>query len=98
MSPSSPACRTCNGRTGRQRLELGPMLSVYARYPSDQQREASIEGQVRLCRLYAEKQGWSVSTRYHDRAASDASLIRRGVDEAFRRATEGRQTDLAIMS
>ena len=73
------------------------MLRVYARYPSDQQREASIEGQVRLCRLYAEKQGWSVSTRYHDRAASDASLNRRGVDEAFRRATEGRQTDLAIM-
>jgi hypothetical protein len=73
------------------------MLRVYARYSSDQQREASIEDQVRLCRLHAEKQGWSVSTRSHDRAASGASLIRRSVDEAFWRATEGRQTELAII-
>jgi len=32
-------------------------VALYARYSSDQQREASREDQLRLCRLYAEKQG-----------------------------------------
>ncbi len=32
-------------------------VALYARYSSDQQREASIEDQLRLCRVYAEKQG-----------------------------------------
>jgi site-specific DNA recombinase len=27
-------------------------VALYARYSSDQQREASIEDQLRLCRLY----------------------------------------------
>jgi site-specific DNA recombinase len=31
-------------------------VALYARYSSDQ-REASIEDQLRLCRLHAEKQG-----------------------------------------
>ena len=30
---------------------------IYARYSSDNQREESIEGQVRECREYAEKNG-----------------------------------------
>jgi site-specific DNA recombinase len=36
-------------------------VALYARYSSDQQREASIEDQLRLCRLHAEKQGWAVA-------------------------------------
>ena len=30
---------------------------LYARYSSDSQRDASIEDQLRLCRLHAERQG-----------------------------------------
>ena len=30
---------------------------IYARYPSDNQREESIEGQIRECTAYAEKNG-----------------------------------------
>ena len=30
---------------------------IYARYSSDSQREASIEGQLRDCKAYAEKNG-----------------------------------------
>jgi hypothetical protein len=51
-------------------------VALYARYSSDQQREARIEDQLRLCRLHAEKQSWAVADSYHDRAESSASLIR----------------------
>ena len=39
-------------------------VALYARYSSDQQREASIEDQLRLCRIHAEKQGWLVADSY----------------------------------
>jgi site-specific DNA recombinase len=32
-------------------------VALYARYSFDNQREASIEDQLRLCRLYAERAG-----------------------------------------
>ena len=35
--------------------------AIYARYSSDLQRESSIEDQIRRCRDYAERQGWSVA-------------------------------------
>ena len=35
---------------------------IYARYSSDNQREKSIEGQIRECTAYAEKNGRSSST------------------------------------
>ena len=31
-------------------------VALYARYSSDNQRDASIEDQLRLCRLHAERQ------------------------------------------
>ena len=35
---------------------------IYARYSSDSQREASIEGQIRECTAYAEKNSSTIST------------------------------------
>jgi DNA invertase Pin-like site-specific DNA recombinase len=35
--------------------------AVYARYSSDNQREASIEDQLEVCRRYADRQGWTVA-------------------------------------
>lgn len=43
---------------------------IYARFSSDRQREESIEGQVRECRAYAEKNGLTVINTYVDRAKS----------------------------
>ena len=43
---------------------------IYARYSSDNQREESIEGQLRECREYAERNGMNVAAAYIDRALS----------------------------
>ena len=43
---------------------------IYARYSSDNQREESIEGQLRECKEYAEKNGITVLSSYIDRALS----------------------------
>ena len=43
---------------------------IYARYSSDNQREESIEGQIRECTAYAEKNGITVVKHYIDRALS----------------------------
>ena len=43
---------------------------IYARYSSDNQREESIEGQIRECTAFAEKNGITVLRHYIDRAFS----------------------------
>ena len=54
-------------------------VAIYARYSSDNQRDASIADQLRICRLHAEKQGWQVVEEYTDHAISGASLLRPGI-------------------
>ncbi|RTM01729.1 recombinase family protein [Ancylobacter aquaticus] len=56
-------------------------VALYARYSSDNQRDASIEDQLRQSRDYAERQGWTVVESYIDRAISGASLIRPGIQK-----------------
>ena len=43
---------------------------IYARYSSSSQREESIEGQIRDCTAYAERNGYTVIGTYADRALS----------------------------
>ena len=43
---------------------------IYARYSSDNQREESIEGQIRECTAYAEKNDITIVKHYIDRAIS----------------------------
>ena len=43
---------------------------IYARYSSDNQREESIEGQLRECKEYADQNGITVVRTYIDRALS----------------------------
>ncbi|SFU18877.1 recombinase family protein [Mesorhizobium sp. YR577] len=50
---------------------------LYARYSSDNQREASIEDQFRLCEEHAEREGWRIGGRYFDAAISGSSMILR---------------------
>ena len=53
-----------------QRADGKLHVVIYARYSSDGQREESIEGQLRECKEYAERQGMTVITTYVDRAIS----------------------------
>ncbi|MFA6862106.1 MAG: recombinase family protein [Bacilli bacterium] len=43
---------------------------IYARYSSDNQREESIEGQIRECTAFAKKSGIDIIDEYIDRAMS----------------------------
>ena len=43
---------------------------IYARYSSENQREESIEGQIRECTAFAEKNGITILKHYIDRAYS----------------------------
>ncbi len=43
---------------------------IYARYSSENQREESIEGQLRECRQYADRNGIDITGEYIDRAFS----------------------------
>jgi hypothetical protein len=55
-------------------------VALYARYSTDNQRDASIADQFRVCpRAFAEKQGRQIVEEYSDHAISGASLLRAGV-------------------
>ena len=60
---------------------------IYARYSSDSQREASIEGQLRDCKDYAERNGITIVGTYIDRAYSaktdDRPEFQRMIQENF---------------
>src|SRR5512134_1708479 len=64
--------------------------ALYARYSSDNQREASIADQLRLCRLHAERQSWKIVEEYSDHAISGASLLRSGIQALMADASRGR--------
>jgi DNA invertase Pin-like site-specific DNA recombinase len=53
-------------------------VAIYARYSSDNQRDASIADQLRVCREYAARQGWTVAEEFTDHAVSGATLLRAG--------------------
>jgi site-specific DNA recombinase len=64
--------------------------AIYARYSSENQREASIADQVEVCRRYAERQGWAVTAVYDDAAISGASRMRPGFQRLLADAEAGR--------
>jgi DNA invertase Pin-like site-specific DNA recombinase len=41
-------------------------VAIYARYSSDNQRDASIADQLRVCREFAARQGWAVVQEFTD--------------------------------
>ena len=49
---------------------------IYARYSSQNQREESIEGQLRVCKAFAEQNNLTVVNEYIDRALSGTSAKR----------------------
>ncbi|SEI13376.1 Site-specific DNA recombinase [Paracoccus alkenifer] len=66
-------------------------VALYARYSSDNQRDASITDQLRMCRLRAEKEGWTVVEEYTDHAISGSSMILRpGIQALISDSARGR--------
>ena len=62
-------------------------VAVYARYSTDRQSESSIDDQLRICREYADRQGWSVAEEYADEAISGAALGNRPAAQRMINAT-----------
>ena len=61
-------------------------VAIYARYSSDNQRDASIADQFRVCREFALRQGWQIAREYSDHAVSGATLLRPGFQALMREA------------
>jgi site-specific DNA recombinase len=53
-------------------------VAIYARYSSENQRDASIADQFRVCREFAQRQVWTIAGEYEDHAVSGATLLRSG--------------------
>ena len=70
-------------------------VSIYARYSSDLQREASIEDQIEICRRYAVERGWTIVKSYTDAAISGASRFRPGFQKLLEDAGRA-QFDVVI--
>ena len=65
-------------------------VAIYGRYSSDNQRDASIADQLRVCREFAARQDWTVVQEFTDHAISCASLLRSGFQALMRDALNGR--------
>jgi len=65
-------------------------VAIYARYSSDNQRDASIADQLRVCRDFAARQRWTVVHEFTDHAVSGATLLRSGFQTLMRDALNGR--------
>ena len=61
---------------------------IYARYSSDNQRDASIEDQLRLCKERLVREGWELVQVYRDAALSGASTLRPGYQALLESARE----------
>ncbi len=57
-----------------------PRAAIYARFSSDLQNARSAEDQVRVCRQYADRQGWDVIDVYSDLAISGTQNNRPGLN------------------
>ena len=63
--------------------------AIYARYSSENQREASIEDQVRQCKARIKAEGWRFTSVYSDRAMSGATALRSGYQTMLADARAG---------
>ena len=71
-------------------------VALYARYSSDNQRDASIEDQFRICREQAKREGWNIVGAYKDAGISGSSMILRpGIQMLLQDAQAG-QFDIVL--
>jgi DNA invertase Pin-like site-specific DNA recombinase len=65
-------------------------VAIYARYSSNNQRDASIADQLRICREFVARQTWTVAQEFTDHAVSGATLLRAGFQALMREALDRR--------
>src|SRR5215204_5375971 len=65
-------------------------VAIYARYSSENQRDASIADQLRVCREFAARQGWTVVREFTEHAISGTTLLRSGFQALMRDALNQR--------
>ncbi|WP_265519334.1 recombinase family protein [Nitratireductor luteus] len=71
-------------------------VALYARYSSDNQRQASIEDQFRICQERAKRDGWKVIGTYKDAGISGASMILRPGIQALLQDAQAGQFDIVL--
>ncbi|WP_440983396.1 recombinase family protein [Shinella sumterensis] len=71
-------------------------VALYARYSSDNQREASIDDQLRICRELAKREKWKVVGTYKDAGISGASMILRPGIQALLQDAQAEQFDIVL--
>ena len=69
---------------------------IYARFSSENQRQESIEGQIRECRIFADRNGFDVITEYTDSALTGRTDQRPGFQRMVKDA-EKRQFRMVIV-
>lgn len=62
---------------------------IYARFSSHNQREESIDAQLRECRQYAERNGFEIVGEYCDRAVTGRTENRDSLNQMIREAAKG---------
>lgn len=71
---------------------------IYARYSSEKQQEISIEGQLRICREFAAREGYEIVGTYADRALSASHNVERREDfQRMIRDSAHRNFDVVIV-
>lgn len=71
-------------------------VALYARYSSDNQREASIEDQFRICRKQAKREKWKIVSTYKDAGISGASMILRPGIQSLLQDAQAEQFDMVL--
>ena len=71
-------------------------VALYARYSSDNQRDASIEDQLRICREKAEREKWTTVSTYKDAGISGASMILRPGIQTLLQDAQRQQFDVVL--
>lgn len=69
---------------------------IYARFSSDNQREESIDAQVRACRRYAEQQGYNIIEIYADHAKTGTNDKRPEFQRVIQDAKSGKFAVLIV--
>jgi DNA invertase Pin-like site-specific DNA recombinase len=69
--------------------------AIYASFSSENQREASIDDQIRVCTAHLARDGFSVVETYADRAISGATTLRPGY-QALLRDAHAKRFDIVV--
>jgi DNA invertase Pin-like site-specific DNA recombinase len=71
-------------------------VAVYARYSSENQKQASIDDQIEVCKRCVEKQGWVIVRTFSDAAESGASRFRPGY-QSLLASLDSRDFDVIVV-